>query len=342
MRADTHFPISGVAVPIPLSPPISPDPPPAASGLSRPWSGARVQRSRKLLHRARKGREGERTSRMTPPNTAPLRVPPRVCSSLETMYSVKRKRTIKVFKAVKPYPVGVRFSRNRFSPLTVLSGVILATLNPNVLAYSYLLHSTLSTRCVRPYLCTFCSAGLRIARGSGLLAENMTQTAVETAATSGLASARATQASHIARGRPGESLPRCVFRTLRSLVPTAHRPSRSRGRDRHVFYPPQSAAPSSLCAGHGRRSRLRLPLACFRMSWPSSQTRQTLPPTPALELLLSVRPEIRPREELLESDVHPESVFATTCRHPVARQPHSNIAALCKRTLRSARARHIK
>eukprot|EP00964_Phaeocystis_antarctica_P060070 scaffold35780_cov61-Phaeocystis_antarctica.AAC.6 len=79
------------------------------------------------------------------------------------------------------------------------------------------------------------------------------------------------------------------------------------------------------------------------MSWPSSQTRQTLPgpPTPALELLLSVRPEIRPREELLESDVHPESVFATTCRHPVARQPHSNIAALCKRTLRSARARHI-
>ena len=153
MRADTHFPISGVAVPIPLSPPISADPPPAASGLSRPWSGARVQRSRKLLHRARKGREGERTSRMTPPNTAPLRVPPRVCSSLETMYSVKRKRTIKVFKAV-----GVRFSRNRFSPLTVLSGVILATLNPNVLAYSYLLHSTLSTRCVRPYLCTFCSA----------------------------------------------------------------------------------------------------------------------------------------------------------------------------------------
>ena len=101
LRADTHFPISGVAVPIPLSPPMYPDPPLAASGLSRPWSGARVQRSRKLLHRARKGREGERTSRMTPPNTAPLRVPPRVCSSLETMYSVKRKRTIKVFKAVR-------------------------------------------------------------------------------------------------------------------------------------------------------------------------------------------------------------------------------------------------
>ena len=93
---------------------------------------------------------------------------------------------------------------------------------------------SLIMRCIMRLLAFQC-AGLRIARGSGLLAENMMQTAVETAATSGLASARATQASHIARGRPGESLPRCVFRTLRSLVPTAHRPSRSRGRDRHVF-----------------------------------------------------------------------------------------------------------